>query len=156
MGLVRKVSRDKATPDGESSIEEIAKKYNVNCSEGLSGAQAAEVLSRDGLNELYKPPKPTLLMLFLMQLTGFIIILLVIAAVASIGVNATGPKKDDWLSYTTGVAILVLVVINAGIAAWTERQAGGALDALAKMSQATIDVLRDGTQQTVATNSVVR
>merc|ERR1712187_171065 len=64
--------------------------------------------------------------------------------------------KDDWLSYTTGVAILVLVVINAGIAAWTEHQAGGALDALAKMSQATIEVLRDGRQQTVATNSVVR
>ena len=40
----------------------------------------------DGLNELYKPPKPTLLMLFIMQLLGFIIILLIIAAVASMAV----------------------------------------------------------------------
>merc|ERR1712151_1361226 len=79
-----------------------------------------------------------------------------IAAVASIGVNATGPKKDDWLSYTTGVAILVLVIINAGIAAWTEHKAGGALDALAKMTQATISVIRDGKEVRIDTTTIVK
>ena len=39
-----------------------------------------------------------LLMLFIMQLTGFVIILLMRAAVASVGVNATGP----WCSRPMG------------------------------------------------------
>ncbi|OLP74637.1 hypothetical protein AK812_SmicGene45770, partial [Symbiodinium microadriaticum] len=92
----------------------------------------------DGLNELHKPPKPTLLMLFIMQLLGFIIILLIIAAVASMAVNATGTRAEDPLSYTTGIAIFVIVLLNAGIAAWTEHKAGDALEALSKMTQAAI------------------
>ncbi|CAE7658005.1 yloB [Symbiodinium sp. CCMP2456] len=89
----------------ELDIEELAKKYKTNLKKGLTGKKAAEILERDGLNELEKPPKPTLLMLFLMQLTSFIIILLMVAAVASILVNATGPNAADPLSYTTGIAI---------------------------------------------------
>lgn len=52
--------------------------------------------------------------------------------------NATGKKKDDPLSYTTGIAIFVIVLLNAGIAAWTEHKAGDALEALSKMTQAAI------------------
>ena len=37
------------------------------------GPQAAEILERDGLNELEKPPKPTLLLLFLMQCPGWVL-----------------------------------------------------------------------------------
>lgn len=140
----------------QMTVEAVESTYKTNCKNGLTSAAAADVLAKDGLNELSKPPQPTLLMLFLMQMTGFIIILLCVAAVASIVVNATGPKKDDALSYTTGIAIFVLVLLNAGIAAWTEHQAGSALDALAQMSQATIDVIRDGKVQTIQTNTVVR
>eukprot|EP00929_Paragymnodinium_shiwhaense_P030794 TRINITY_DN17386_c0_g2_i1.p1 TRINITY_DN17386_c0_g2~~TRINITY_DN17386_c0_g2_i1.p1 ORF type:complete len:1094 (-),score=238.22 TRINITY_DN17386_c0_g2_i1:586-3867(-) len=165
--LVRRISdtsvrslASSAAGDGEDisewSISKIEKEFGTDRKAGLSRDRAAEVLQRDGPNELYKPPKPSLLMLFVMQLTGFIIVLLIISAVASIIVNATGPKADDWLSYTTGAAILLIVVINAGIAAWTEHQAGGALDALAKLTQPTIDVLREGEVETIATASVVR
>ena len=38
------------------------------------------------------------------RLTSFIIILLMVSAVASVLVNATGPKAADPLSYTTGGA----------------------------------------------------
>ena len=182
----------------------------ISCSHVNLRPQAAEILERDGLNELEKPPKPTLLLLFLMQcpgcvliadslepslarirfcsversdllesklqsalfctqtfciillwwevpvctlvfrfperlrLTSFIIVLLMVSAVASVLVNATGPKAGDPLSYTTGIAIGLIVLINAGIAAWTESKAGDALEALSKMTQANIYVLRDG------------
>ncbi|CAK9078549.1 Calcium-transporting ATPase 1 (BACCA1) [Durusdinium trenchii] len=172
--------------------------------------QNQEILERDGLNELEKPPKPTLLLLFLMQrlaaqgslvprgvlvgvepgLTSFIIILLMISAIASILVNATGPKAADPLSYTTGtdadrrvrprhrfdgtsgdpngagrqgrgtefarprdwrvcaenglIDHGIIVLINAGIAAWTESKAGDALE-----------VLRDGKEVQVAVPTVV-
>jgi len=71
-------------------------------------------------------------------------------------VNGTGASADDPLSYTTGIAIFVIVFLNAGIAAWTEHKAGGALEALANMSQANIYVLRDGQEVSVPTNTIVR
>ena len=144
-------------PDPDQKCpEELANLYRTNIETGLSKAQAAEILKRDGPNELEKPPKPSLLMLFVMQLTGFVIILLVCAAIASVAVNATGPNKSDPLSYTTGMAIFVIVFINAGIAAWTESQAGNALDALSKMTQAAIYVVRDGKEMQTPVPDVVR
>jgi len=134
----------------------LADKLGSNLDTGLSTELAAKRLQEEGRNELTKPPKPTLLMLFIMQLTGFIIILLMVAAVASILVNATSSRASDPLQYTTGIAIFVIVLLNAGIAAWTEHKAGGALEALTKMSQATIDVMRGGVQVTVDTTDIVR
>mmetsp|Transcript_39345 Transcript_39345/g.83847 ORF Transcript_39345/g.83847 Transcript_39345/m.83847 type:complete len:1092 (+) Transcript_39345:135-3410(+) len=136
--------------------EENAVALQTDLVKGLTSHQAAENLARDGPNELEKPPKPTLLMLFILQLTGFVIVLLMIAAVASLVVNGTGPNRGDILSYTTGKAIFVIVVINAGIAAWTEHKAGDALDALSKMTQATIYVVRDGHEVKVEVPSIVK
>lgn len=149
------VQQDKQQTDAAMPIDDLAKQYKTDLKKGLSNQKAAEILERDGLNELEKPPKPTLLLLFLMQLTSFIIILLMISAIASILVNATGPKAADPLSYTTGIAIGIIVLINAGIAAWTESKAGDALEALSKMTQANIYVLRDGKEVQVAVPTVV-
>jgi magnesium-transporting ATPase (P-type) len=157
--IVRAVSSNKGGDQEDYSlmpIETVRAKFDSKLDGGLTSQQAEERLLKEGLNELYKPPKPTLLMLFLMQMTGFIIILLMLAAVGSIFVNATSTASGDPLSYTTGVAIFLIVLINAGIAAWAEHQAGGALDALAKMSQAEVSCIRDGKEQMVATNSLVR
>jgi len=138
------------------SVEELERHFGTDMSKGFTSKQAEEILARDGPNELEKPPKPTLFMLFVLQLTGFVIILLLVAAVASITVNATGPNKSDILSYTTGKAIFVIVILNAGIAAWTEHKAGDALEALSKMTQASIYVLRDGQEVKVDVPAVVR
>mmetsp|Transcript_19825 Transcript_19825/g.50693 ORF Transcript_19825/g.50693 Transcript_19825/m.50693 type:complete len:1086 (+) Transcript_19825:111-3368(+) len=136
--------------------EELASVLGSDITRGHTTAKAAERLQSEGPNELEKPPKPTLLMLFIMQLTGFVIVLLIIAACASIVVNATGPQAADPLSYTTGVAIFIIVLINAGIAAWTEAKAGDALEALSKMTQASIYVVRDGVEVKVDVPCVVR
>merc|ERR1719401_1988078 len=65
-------------------------------------------------------------------------------------------RRTDILSYTTGIAILIIVFLNAGIAAWTEHKAGGALEALSKMTQASIYVVRDGREVKVDVPNVVR
>mmetsp|Transcript_26513 Transcript_26513/g.67113 ORF Transcript_26513/g.67113 Transcript_26513/m.67113 type:complete len:170 (+) Transcript_26513:94-603(+) len=77
------------------NAEELADHYGSDTAKGLTSKQAQDILERDVPNELEKPPKPTLLMLFIMQLTGFVIILLLVAAVASLVVNGTGPNKSD-------------------------------------------------------------
>jgi magnesium-transporting ATPase (P-type) len=140
-----------------STEEELVKQFKTDPNKGLSSAYAAQKLEQDGKNELYKPPRPSLLMLFVAQLAGFIIVLLIIAAIASMVVNATGSeeRRTDGLSYTTGIAIFVIVLLNAGIAAYTENQAGGALDALAKMSQPSITVVRDGQEVDLDTTLIV-
>jgi len=144
-----------ADPD-QKTAQELEQIYHTSIDKGLSSKQAEDVLQRDGPNELAKQEKPTLLMLFAMQLTGFVIILLMVAAVASLGVNASGPNKSDPLSYTTAIAIFCIVFLNAGIAAWTENKAGDALEALSKMTQAAIYVVRDGKEVQVPVPHVVR
>ena len=81
---------------------------------------------------------------FVMQLTNLIIMLLSASAVASIVVNGTGSRSDEAISYVEGIAIFVIVILNAGIAAWTENSANSALAPLAKMSHPTSSVVRDG------------
>lgn len=146
-----------ATKDAEEPIEQVLARYSTDAKNGLTDEQVKQKLAEDGPNELNKAQRPSLLILFIMQLLGFIIILLIIAAIASMAVNATNEEKvSDPLSYTTGIAIFVIVLINAGIAAWTEHKAGGALEALSKMSQASIYVVRGGKEDAVPTNSLVR
>ena len=70
--------------------------------------------------------------------------------------SAIGPKADGTPSYTTGATTFTIVFINAGIAAWTEHKAGGALEALSKMTQAAIYVVRDGKEVQVPLPDVVR
>merc|ERR1719331_354697 len=153
--MTTEVAADSIDPSKVEAVD-VAAGFSTDLDVGLSKAKACEILARDGRNELTKEPKPTLLMLFLMQMTGFIIILLLVAAAASVAVNATGPNKEDILSYTTGKAIFVIVLINAGIAAWTEHKAGGALEALTKKTQASIYVVRGGVEVRVDVPTIVR
>jgi potassium/sodium efflux P-type ATPase len=140
------------------SHEDLAKKFGTSLETGLTSQRADEILKDPkgpGLNQLKQTPPPGFVMLFVLQLISFVILLLFGAAFASIIVNATGDKKEDPLSYSTGIVIFILILLNAGIAAKVEASANGALDALSKLSQASIKVLRDGKELQVATNTIV-
>lgn len=155
--------KDPAKPEQDDDLtlarmpqDTVASKLQSNFTTGLTSAQAQEKLATDGPNELEQPPIPGFIKLFGLQLLNFVIILLMVAAVASLVVAATGTKNEDPLSYTTGIAIFILIIVNAGIAAKTEAQANGALDALKKMSQAAVMVLRDGKEVKCACPELVR
>merc|ERR1719440_2780816 len=124
------VSDDIATMD----LERLASDLGTHLEKGMTSAAASQRAAAEGPNELKKPPVPGLLILFVMQLTNLIIMLLSASAVASIIVNASGSRSDEAISYVEGIAIFVIVVLNAGIAAYTENSANSALSALAKMS----------------------
>jgi len=147
-------------PGGEDELafvelDQLASTLNTNLQNGLNQPKADELLSQYGANELHKTPKPSLLMLFLVQLTNVIIVLLIAAAVASILVNATGTKNDQPLSYIEGFAIFLIVIINAGIAAVTENSANDALEKLSKMSSPCARVVRDGKEIELKSASIV-
>ena len=67
-------------------------------------------------------------------MANVIMLLLSVSACASLSIAATGDKSDDPLSYVEGIAIFVIVILNAGIGAWTENVANNALEALSKLS----------------------
>merc|ERR1719163_1311139 len=121
----------------------------------MNSVAAAKRLKEDGLNELEKPQPPGLLLLFVLQLTNIIIVLLIGAAFSSFAVNSTKPDPG-LIDFVEGVAILMIVILNALIAAVTENDANNALAALSKMSQAENDVIRDGKPMAVASNTLVR
>lgn len=123
---------------------------------GLKSHVAAEKLRVDGRNELLRPPKATFLQLFTMQMLTILIMMLLLAALADLAVTLSGNDRRQGLSYCTCICIFLIIFVNAGIAAWTEYKAGDAMEALAKMSQATIFVVRDGAEVRVDTTSLVR
>merc|ERR1719460_2807655 len=154
--LAKKAAENAETDDATRPIAELCAEHNVVAQKGLSASDAAERLKRDGLNELMKPKPPTLAMLFLMQLVNVIIVLLILSACASFLVNATGPDWDKWNSYVEGTAIMGIVILNAGIAAWTENDANNALEALQAMSQPQTTVRRNGKDQKISSSQIVR
>lgn len=137
-------------------VEQLSKVLNSSSEKGLTAAEAKVRLDRDGPNELEKPKRPTLLMLFIVQILNLIILLLIAAAVASLVVNATGPGNDNWVNYTDSVAIFIIVFLNAGIGAITENSAAGALEALSKLSQPRATVMRDGQEIQIPSVDIVK
>jgi potassium/sodium efflux P-type ATPase len=156
--IVRNTSHGGKGPKPEDRLpQDICGELGSSTETGLPTEMAAQRLADEGKNELEKPPKMGFFLLFLLQLTSFIIIMLIVAALASVLVTATNHKRrTDVIQYTTGIAIFILVGLNAGIAAYTEFIAGGALDALANMSQPEVDVVRDGEVTKVPTVDLVR
>lgn len=137
-------------------MSDIANRLNSDVDKGMKSSDAEQRLQAEGLNELEKPSPPTLLMLFVMQMTNIIMVLLTISAFASLAIAAVGDERDEWLSYVEGTAIMGIVILNAMIAAVTENAANSALAALASLSQAEATVIRDGQEIQVPSTHVVR
>ena len=123
---------------------------------GLTQEVAAKRLLEDGPNELEKPPRVSLFMLFVIQLNSVIMYLLMAAVVASAVIKATGDKSDEFLSYIDSIAITIIVLINATIAAVTENNANDALDALSSLQSPNSIVIRGGEECEVESRELVR
>lgn len=146
----QEVEYDKLNP------AQLAEVLNSNLETGLAHVEAKTRFDRDGPNELEKPKRPTLCMLFLIQILNLIIILLIAAAIASLVVNGTSPAASNPISYVEGIAIFIIVFLNAGIGAVTENQAAGALEALSNLSQPKALVMRNGEETTIDSVTIVR
>ena len=75
---------DDTLPIHEQTIQQVFAGLNPNGEKGLSSQRAAELLAEHGPNELDKPPRVSLLMLFVIQLNSVIMYLLMAAVVASV------------------------------------------------------------------------
>ena len=120
--------------------DEVTLLLGVDAATGLSSAEAAQRMRRDGPNRLAEVPREPRWRAFLRQFADLMIIILLVAAVVSLVVTR------EW---ETPVVIAAVVLLNATIGFVQESRAEASLQALAKMLVTTASVRRDGTLRTV-------
>lgn len=106
---------------------------------GLTAAEAASRLEKNGKNKLAEGKKETLLHKFLSQLADPMIIILIIAAVIS---AITGAVSGE--GFTDVFIIMFVVILNAVLGVVQEQKAEKAIEALQEIAAATSKVYRDG------------
>ena len=118
--------------------------------EGLSNAEVQRRAAQYGRNRLKEGRKTPLIKRFLQQLADPMIIILLAAALIS---GVTSVLQGE--SMADVFIILIVVIINAVLNVLQESKAEKAVASLQEMSAATSKVLRDGRQQTVASEALV-
>ncbi|MGD8351748.1 MAG: HAD-IC family P-type ATPase, partial [Nitrospirota bacterium] len=112
---------------------------------GLSSQEAEKRLEEHGPNELKHEERPSAFSLFMGQFKNVLIIILLIATGLSLVVGET----------VDALIIAIIVVFSAGLGFFQEYRAEKAIEALKRMLQATITVIRDGREQEVETVRLV-
>eukprot|EP01069_Polyplicarium_translucidae_P003123 Polyplicarium_translucidae@DN2218_c0_g1_i4.p1 len=114
-------------------LEELAAEFNTSLTAGLTAAQVVANREAYGANVLDQEYKEPIWKIFLSQFTSFVVILLLVAAIVSLGFQ-------EWAE---GTVILIIVFFNAFLATYMEKSAGDALAKLASMAAPKCRVLRD-------------
>jgi Ca2+-transporting ATPase len=127
------------------SIEEVFTELGSS-KEGLSSAESAKRLASGGRNVIHEGKKRNPLVLFILQFKSLPIVLLMIAS----GLSFFLDNKAE------GIAIALILLVNAIIGFFQERNAEKAIAALRKLSALKVKVLRDGMKQLDEAPHIVR
>ena len=128
------------------SIQQAAEEIRTNVKKGLSSAEAAVRLKRDGRNEMREARKKTAIESFFEQLNDPLIYVLIVAAVVSV---LLGEVSD-------AVIIGVVVVLNAMVGMLQEGKARKALESLKKLASPKAMVIRDGRRMEIPAAELVK
>ncbi len=112
---------------------------------GLTSAEAAKRLEKNGKNKLKEAEKDSLFKKFISSLADpMIIMLLIAAAIQGVVAVVDAGGKPTIKDFADVLVILVVVIINTIMSLVQESKAEAAMDALMQMTAATSKVLRDG------------
>ncbi|BAM39164.1 cation ATPase [Theileria orientalis strain Shintoku] len=126
--------------------EEIMNKFGLEDTvQGLSESQILFNREMYGENVLDLGKKDPIWKIFLSQFKSFVIVLLFIAAVASLALK----------NYIEGGFIIFIVLVNSTMATYMERSAANVLEKLAQLSSPVARVVRNGTEMEVTSKEVV-
>lgn len=138
-------SADSKVPWYSRPIGDLTRAFATDPERGLSAAVAAERLARDGPNVVQRKDARSLLALFVDQFRSAMVLMLVVASIAGF---ATGDVLE-------GIAILVVIVLNAAIGFATEWRAARALADLRQRAEPMARVHRDGVESRLPARSLV-
>ncbi len=129
--------------------------------DGLTSQEAYAKLARDGPNELAQKKRKTDLERFLEQFQSPMILVLIAAAAISFLVSleiSLSPFSVSIASFTEvldAIAIVAIVLLNAGFGFTQERNAENAIEALKKMVAPTATVIRQGQKMRIPSKEIV-
>ncbi len=126
------------------SIEEVFRKAQTS-SQGLLTREVQIRQERFGKNELPEQEKNSIVKIFLEELMDPIVLLLVVAIIASLVVGET----------VDAIAIMAIVVIDLIVGTYEENKANTTVEALAKLVPEKVKVLRDGKEILVDAKEIV-
>ena len=131
-------------PWHSQNIEEIFEVLHAS-EDGLSDAEAADRLRKNGRNELRSKPPKTIFQMLKAQIIDPMVLIL-------IGAAAFSAVLQEW---TEAIVIFSIVVLNALIGIVQEKKAQSSLEALRNMSAPTARVLRQGEESIVPASELV-
>lgn len=127
------------------TASDSASDLNVDFSTGLSSEEAAKRIQEYGENRLEGGKEKSLVQMAIEQLKDFLVIILMVAAIISIGLGEA----------LEGIVILAIVVLNTFLGVYQENKASNALKALKEMASPHAKVLRGGQVVEIASPEVV-
>jgi len=125
--------------------EDEAFKELSSSENGLSGDEAGARLKQYGLNAFRARSRSSSLILFLLQFKNPITVLLIAAALLSMGLG----------DFTDAVIILFIILITSILGFWQEKGAANAITELLKMVQIKCSIVRDGNENEMPVEQVV-
>ena len=127
-----------------NEVDQVMNSVGSNAA-GLSSAEAADRLEKNGQNKLIQAKKESLIRRFFKQLCEPMTIILLVAAAISAGVEIYEGIQSGHMGFPSDVVIILAVVlINAVLGVFQESKAEKAIEALQEMSKAQSKVIRDG------------
>src|SRR5512133_1043580 len=137
------------------SSHEVIQQQNV-AEHGLTSEEVKSRQEKFGLNQLTEAPRPGFLALLWEQISDFVVMLLMVAAIVSgiVGWNEY-LKTGSTAEFIDAGAIIAIVVLNATLGIIQERRAEEALAALKKLAAPDAHVLRNGERITLPARELV-
>ena len=138
--------------------DELKAHFNVRMDQGLSSAKAKEALAKYGPNELPAEVGKPLWQLILEQFDDLLVKILLLAAIISFTL-AIFEEHDDpqemITAYVEPFVILLILIANAIVGVWQEKNAEDAIEALKEYEPEIAKVVRDGRLQRIRANELV-
>ncbi|EDQ90051.1 uncharacterized protein MONBRDRAFT_7291 [Monosiga brevicollis MX1] len=127
------------------TTEAACKHFGVDANKGLSEAQVEASREKHGLNELEEEETKSLLELILEQFDDLLVKILLAAAVISFGLAFFEDNEEEqFTAFVEPFVILFILIANAVVGVWQERDAENAIAALKEYSPEMAKVIRQG------------
>ena len=127
------------------SAQDLIREFGTDEQHGLTSQQASERLAEYGPNSLPESEQRSILIIFLEQIRGPMIALLVVVAIVSLLLG----------EYVDAIAVLAIIVLNATLGFLQDYRAERALAALRQLAVPTVKVRRDGNTQELSADELV-
>ena len=123
--------------------EAVCKHFKVEATKGLTEAQVSAARETYGYNELPAEENKSILALIIEQFEDTLVQILLLAAVVSLGLAFLEENEEEqFTAFVEPFVILTILVLNAIVGVWQERDAENAIEALKEYEPDECKVLR--------------